>query len=228
MTKRRRKGGGLCLAWGSLNCVIRWHHSRPLAEYENCGKCGLRSLSAESIPSSSSVGSKRKRNVTLHTEGRLNPSRSALKQNPAPHWYAPCAFSLCTDWIVLFRWHEEPVYRRERNGALTLLRRGDGDGLRRELLVEIPGVRFRRDLRHERRDQLDREELIIHNHVQIKCAWTNIHYEIGLFCSSRRHLCDQNTVKPGILLNTIYTYSGYGKYSDPLKLFTLCYIAAIC
>ncbi len=25
-----------------------------------------------------------------------------------------------------------------------------------------------------------------------------------------------------------YTYSGYGKYSDPLKFFTLCYIAAIC
>ncbi len=24
------------------------------------------------------------------------------------------------------------------------------------------------------------------------------------------------------------TYSGYGKYSDPLKFFTLCYIAAIC
>ncbi len=23
-------------------------------------------------------------------------------------------------------------------------------------------------------------------------------------------------------------YSGYGKYSDPLKFFTLCYIAAIC
>ncbi len=26
----------------------------------------------------------------------------------------------------------------------------------------------------------------------------------------------------------IYIYSGYGKYSDPLKFFTLCYIAAIC
>ncbi len=25
-----------------------------------------------------------------------------------------------------------------------------------------------------------------------------------------------------------YTYSGYGKYSDPLQFFTLCYIAAIC
>ncbi len=25
-----------------------------------------------------------------------------------------------------------------------------------------------------------------------------------------------------------HTYSGYGKYSDPLKFFTLCYIAAIC
>ncbi len=25
-----------------------------------------------------------------------------------------------------------------------------------------------------------------------------------------------------------YIYSGYGKYSDPLKFFTLCYIAAIC
>ncbi len=26
----------------------------------------------------------------------------------------------------------------------------------------------------------------------------------------------------------INIYSGYGKYSDPLKFFTLCYIAAIC
>ncbi len=26
----------------------------------------------------------------------------------------------------------------------------------------------------------------------------------------------------------IYIYSGYGRYSDPLKFFTLCYIAAIC
>ncbi len=26
----------------------------------------------------------------------------------------------------------------------------------------------------------------------------------------------------------IYIYSGYGKYSDPLTFFTLCYIAAIC
>ena len=25
-----------------------------------------------------------------------------------------------------------------------------------------------------------------------------------------------------------FIYSGYGKYSDPLKFFTLCYIAAIC
>ncbi len=25
-----------------------------------------------------------------------------------------------------------------------------------------------------------------------------------------------------------HIYSGYGKYSDPLKFFTLCYIAAIC
>ncbi len=26
----------------------------------------------------------------------------------------------------------------------------------------------------------------------------------------------------------VNTYSGYGKYSDPLKFFTLSYIAAIC
>ncbi len=48
-------------------------------------------------------------------------------------------------------------------------------------------------------------------------------FKRSIFCSSRQHLCDQNTVKPGILLNTIYTYSGYGKYSDPLKFFTLLY-----
>ncbi len=28
--------------------------------------------------------------------------------------------------------------------------------------------------------------------------------------------------------NVYQVYSGYGKYSDPLKFFTLCYIAAIC
>ncbi len=31
-----------------------------------------------------------------------------------------------------------------------------------------------------------------------------------------------------LLTALIYIYSGYGKYSDPLKFFTLCYIAAIC
>ncbi len=29
-------------------------------------------------------------------------------------------------------------------------------------------------------------------------------------------------------LKSVKIYSGYGKYSDPLKFFTLCYIAAIC
>ncbi len=36
------------------------------------------------------------------------------------------------------------------------------------------------------------------------------------------------TIAGGTLLRFIYIYSGYGKYSDPLKFFTLCYIAAIC
>ncbi len=33
-----------------------------------------------------------------------------------------------------------------------------------------------------------------------------------------------------IIYNVLFQniYSGYGKYSDPLKFFTLCYIAAIC
>ncbi len=35
-------------------------------------------------------------------------------------------------------------------------------------------------------------------------------------------LCVHNPTKDSIV------YSGYGKYSDPLKFFTLCYIAAIC
>ncbi len=30
------------------------------------------------------------------------------------------------------------------------------------------------------------------------------------------------------LWHMLVVYSGYGKYSDPLKFFTLCYIAAIC
>ncbi len=29
-------------------------------------------------------------------------------------------------------------------------------------------------------------------------------------------------------ITIFFIYSGYGKYSDPLKFFTLCYIAAIC
>ncbi len=28
--------------------------------------------------------------------------------------------------------------------------------------------------------------------------------------------------------SVMHIYSGYGKYSDPLQFFTLCYIAAIC
>ncbi len=38
------------------------------------------------------------------------------------------------------------------------------------------------------------------------------------------HLWEVN--KP--IYQDIEIYSGYGKYSDPLKFFTLCYIAAIC
>ncbi len=38
-------------------------------------------------------------------------------------------------------------------------------------------------------------------------------------------LCTVSSAHDSLLL---HTYSGYGKYSDPLKFFTLCYIAAIC
>ncbi len=31
-----------------------------------------------------------------------------------------------------------------------------------------------------------------------------------------------------ICLKRLFIYSGYGKYSDPLTFFTLCYIATIC
>ncbi len=41
-----------------------------------------------------------------------------------------------------------------------------------------------------------------------------------LFCGS--HIPDAL-----FLFNAKRKYSGYGKYSDPLKFFTLCYIAAI-
>ncbi len=34
--------------------------------------------------------------------------------------------------------------------------------------------------------------------------------------------------RPHVVLPLVSPYSGYGKYSDPLKFFTLCYIAAIC
>lgn len=138
-------------------------------------------------------GRKREGNVTLRTDGRLNfPSRSALKQN-----FLATPISAALIFTVIRSMHFFIVYRlelplpvargaslqeerereREGNGALTLLWRGDGDGLRRELLVEIPGVRFRRDLWHERWYQLDkrrdgdREELIKHYHVQIKMCF---------------------------------------------------------
>lgn len=38
--------------------------------------------------------------------------------------------------------------------GLTFLRRRDGDGLRRELLIEVARVRLRGDLRLEGRDEL--------------------------------------------------------------------------
>ncbi len=40
-----------------------------------------------------------------------------------------------------------------------------------------------------------------------------------------RHNKEQKTLEISI---SWFIYSGYGKYSDPLKFFTLCYIAAIC
>lgn len=51
-------------------------HSRPLAEYENCGKWGLRSLSAASIPSSSSTETQTQIRLVDKTHWPLEPSCS--------------------------------------------------------------------------------------------------------------------------------------------------------
>ncbi len=62
--------------------------------------------------------------------------------------------------------------------------------------------------------------------VLVKCAGVCV----GLFyikCNSLYgFLINQFIKNPYKPLHNIY--SGYGKYSDPLKFFTLCYIAAIC
>ncbi len=42
------------------------------------------------------------------------------------------------------------------------------------------------------------------------------------------HNPDYSSISSAQYKKNIYIYSGYGKYSDPLKFFTLCYIAAIC
>lgn len=82
--------------------VPRWHHSRPLAEYENCGKCGLRS--SESIPSSSSVG--RKINTSREPVSPPAPMKSVTREER--FWYIE---ETGNEWNFLFL---EAIYRKRR------------------------------------------------------------------------------------------------------------------
>ncbi len=62
-------------------------------------------------------------------------------------------------------------------------------------------------------------QVITNQPVQTTCRNT-----LSSICTRNVHtlLCVHNSTKDSVI------YSGYGKYSDPLKFFTLCYIAAIC
>ncbi len=56
------------------------------------------------------------------------------------------------------------------------------------------------------------------NNVSICCTAFNLGLNFScLITHTHTHLCV-----------CVCIYSGYGKYSDPLTFFTLCYIAAIC
>ncbi len=55
------------------------------------------------------------------------------------------------------------------------------------------------------------------NTEEFSFAWTEFN-----------NLHSENRETHIIYIILYYMYSGYGKYSDPLKFFTLCYIAAIC
>ncbi len=67
--------------------------------------------------------------------------------------------------------------------------------------------------------------------------WTSLHCGLGLMVSVKCpylfilqiRVVKKKLYKFFFLLNVpLNIYSGYGKYSDPLKFCTLCYIAAIC
>ncbi len=58
---------------------------------------------------------------------------------------------------------------------------------------------------------------------------------VRIWCKEHKNIypsCIVSTVQAaggGVMVwGIFFIYSGYGKYSDPLKFFTLCYIAAIC
>ncbi len=65
------------------------------------------------------------------------------------------------------------------------------------------------------------------------CVWRavkltgKVHFELRARPNDQIHTKYVKTAGlESLHFNTVY--SGYGKYSDPLKMFTLCYIAAIC
>ncbi len=73
----------------------------------------------------------------------------------------------------------------------------------------------------------ERGDLFLHStHCEI---WLPLHGLYLAFVGGRGGWYDQNLISQyDYFYITITIYSGYGKYSDPLKFFTLCYIAAIC
>ncbi len=65
-------------------------------------------------------------------------------------------------------------------------------------------------------------------YINLRCAYDRTVSRTGRYSYKNRFIIFSLLMFCKHLNIYIYIYSGYGKYSDPLKFFTLCYIAAIC
>ncbi len=201
MTKRRRRGGALS-SMGLLKRCYSMTSLPPAGRIWELWEMWSSFAVGRIHPVLVVCGGAREREMLRYTQ------RDDWIQRAPGH---PCAFSLCTDWIALFRWHEEPVYRRREretahshfSGGVMVMDCAVNSSSKYLVSVSDETCGMNGGTSWTERSLL---YTIMYKLNVLELTYTTrlVVFKISIFCSSRQHLCDQNTVKPEILLNTIY------------------------